>query len=228
MDKVIDNTTGFHFTIIDNYILNYASLNALEQIIYIHLKQHSIYSNKCFPGINKLAEAIGLSPNTVRKALKGLKIKGFVDINQRFNSSNEYTLLAYPEFTLEIKNKGLEQEEKEKGIAMVLLAYQNNINPVCGSMERDKLIMWYETFENNGDIIVKAIELSILQGVRKIKYIESILINWQDNGIKTLKQCEAYQKEWDENRRGNKDGGYKKNKGDNTEDRYDFSKFSNL
>lgn len=284
MDKVTDKTTGFHFTIIDNYILNSAGLNALEQIVYIHLKQYSAMSSKCFTGINKLADRINLSTNTVRKVLKKLKEKGYLDIKQRFNSSNEYTLLPYPEYaryedtdintaaeedsdstsfeglSLEIlgcersdgERVAEEDEEREKtatekqasqkqsgektasGIALVLLSYQNNINSLYGSMERDKLISWFNTFEGNGDILIKAIEVAVLQGVRKIKYIESVLINWHQCGIKTIEQCEAYLKEREEKRREGKNGTGSPGKNNepcetgtgSSSSRYDFSKFS--
>lgn len=223
MDKVIDNTNGFHFTIIDNYILNNAKLNAMEQIVYVHLKKYSVHSNSCFPGIKKLAQVIDLSSNTVRKVIKSLKEKGFIDVQQRFNASNEYTLLPYPEYRDEIKEEGAEAEEA-LGIGAVLNEYQNNINPVYGSMEREKLISWFNTFEGRGDILVKAIEIAVLQGVRKIKYIESILLNWNDAGIRTLEQCEAYQKQWEEKRRDSKNGTGSFDTGDEagSESRYNF------
>lgn len=228
MDKIVDNTKGFHFTIIDNYILDSASLNALEQIVYVHLKKYSAQCNKCFPGINKLAKAIDMSPNTIRKALKSLKEKGFIDIQPRFNNSNEYTLLPYPEYVEEIKQDDY-KEQREEGLSRVLKSYQDNINPLYGSMEREKLISWYDTFQGEGDILIKAIEMAIMQGVRKIKYIESILINWHQSGIYNIEQCEAYQREWEE-RRENKNGTGsigKNSKGD-SEKRYDFSKFGDI
>jgi DnaD/phage-associated family protein len=228
MDKVNDNTMGFHFTIVDNYILNNANLSALEQIVYIHLKKHSALSNKCFPGINSLAKAISVSENTIRKILKSLKEKEYIDAQQRFNSSNEYTLLPYPSYIKDVQT--CENEAGgAAGIGMVFESYQNNINPVFGSMEREKLINWFNAFEGRGDIVVKAIELAIEQGVRKIKYIESILVNWHQAGIKTLQQCETYQKEWEEKRRGSKNGNGSSNlkdSGTDKESRYDFSKFS--
>lgn len=229
MDKVIDKTTGFHFTIVDNYILGCAGLNAMEQIVYIHLKKYSSHTNKCIPGITKMAETMDTSPNTIRKILKSLKGKGFIDIQQRFNTSNEYTLLAYPKYVEEIKNS-LHSQSALRGIGEVLEAYQNNINPVYGSMEREKLLSCVNTFDGKGEIVIKAIEIAVLQGVRKIKYIESILLNWHQAGIRNLEQCEAFQKQWEEKRRDNKNG----TRGSVTDNeageanRYDFSKFGDI
>lgn len=229
MDKIIDNTTGFHFTIVDNYILDCASLNAVEQVVYIHLKKYAQQSNKCFPGVARLAEDAASSANTIRKVLKSLRAKGLIDIQQRINASNEYTLLPYPEFAKEAKEEGC-RDDGNSGIGAVLEAYQNNINPAYGSMEREKLMRWLEMFEGRGEIIIKAIEISVLQGVRKIKYIETVLLHWHNAGIKTLEQCEAHLKQWEEKRREGKNGygvcGASEEP--ELESRYDFSKFDNL
>lgn len=229
MDKVTDSTTGFHFTIVDNYILNKAGLNAMEQIVYVQLKQYSALTNKCFPGINKLAESLGSSSNTIRKTLRSLKAKRFIDIHQRFNDSNEYTLLPYPEYVnAEDNTSGMDR--KEKGIGKVLKSYQDNINPVYGSMEREKLLEWYGTFGDNAEILIKAIELSVMHGVRKIKYIESILLNWHQYGARTMEQCEACQKEWEEKRRESRNGtgDIPKSQGGDSGERYDFSKYGDI
>lgn len=226
MDKVIDKGSNFHFTIIDNYILENANLSGIEQIAYVHLKKYSSQVNKCFPGINSLADSMKCSANTVRKVLKSLKEKGFIDVKQRFNESNEYTLLPYPKFEKSKEDNNIGPVNKFNDVIKV---YQNNINQVYGAMEREKLITWFDTFEENEEVLIKAIEIAVSQGVRKLKYIESILINWHQQGIKTLEQCEAYQKQWDE--RKGKSNGSSCSREDNTEttnDRYDFSKYGEI
>lgn len=227
MDKVIDKTPVIHFTIIDNYILNSADLVALEQILYIHLKQYAIKSNKCFTAINTLAKSLRLSENTVRKTIKSLKSKGYIDIQQRFNSSNEYTLLVYPEYSKELEKLSV-HEDKPQGIGKVLLAYQNNINPTYGSMEREKLKEWFDTFENNEDILVKAIEVATTQGVRNLKYLERVLLSWQENGVKDLQQCEAFIKAWERKRSEKGNGVIVKNSETGTKEKYDFTKYGDV
>jgi DnaD/phage-associated family protein len=134
--------------------------------------------------------------------LDSLEKKRFISIKQRFNDSNEYTLLPYPEYLEEQETqKQIVGSKEQKGIGDVLEAYQNNINPVYGSMERDELIKWYETFENSADILLKAIEIAVYDNVRKIKYINKILIDWHSNGIKTIAQAEVYTKQREENKK---------------------------
>jgi DnaD/phage-associated family protein len=195
--------------------------------MYVQLKQYAFKTNKCFTAINTLAKNLGLSENTVRKILRNLKSKGYIDIVQRFNSSNEYTILTYPEYSSEIKNLTVNAKEPE-GIAKVFLTYENNINPTYGSMEREKLIKWFETFENNADILIKAIEVATAQGVRNLRYLDKVLMSWQENGVKNMEQCQAFLKNWERNRGGNSYGNTGKNTEGASKPKYDFSKYGEI
>jgi DNA replication protein len=225
MDKVVDRTSGFNYTIIDNYILDSQQLNAMEQIIYIHLKKYASSNVECFPGLPSLSSELNCSENTVRSHLRKLQEKGFITIEQRFNSSNIYTLLPYPEYVAEQETKDQITGVVNLGIGEVLKVYQNNINPTYGSMERDKLIKWFEEFKENAEVIIKSIEIAVGQGARKIKFIETILIDWKQNGISTLEQAEAYTKLREEKKRGGKGGSTGENTGASTSELYDFSKY---
>jgi DnaD/phage-associated family protein len=225
MDTVIDKTTGFHYTIVDNYILDSNQLTAMEQITYIHLKKYAALSAECFPGLPSLAKELSCSENTVRNHLRKLKEKGFITIEQRFNDSNVYTLLPYPEYLEEQQTEEETTGVVSLGIGDVLKTYQNNINPTYGSMERDKLIKWFEEFGENAEAIIKAIEIAVEQGARKIKFIEAILIDWQQQGIKTREQAEAYTKQREEKKRGGGNGGSGQDIKPGTSELYDFSKY---
>lgn len=225
MDKVIDKTTGFHYTIVDNYILDSEQLTAMEQIVYIHLKKYAALSSECFPGLSSLARELSCSENTVRGHLRKLKEKGFITIDQRFNDSNIYTLLPYPEYEEEQQTKDETTGVISLGVGDVIKCYQNNINPTYGSMERDKLIKWFEDFEENAGVIIKAIEIAVEQGARKIKFIDAILIDWQQQGIKSLEQAEAYTKQREEKKRGDKRGSPGENTKPSSSELYDFSKY---
>lgn len=54
-----------------------------------------------------------------------------------------------------------------------------------------KLDAWVQDFDGNEALIVKAIELASFQNVRKYSYLNSILKNWYDLGIRSLEQVEA-------------------------------------
>lgn len=58
----------------------------------------------------------------------------------------------------------------------------------------EKLEHWVNDFEGNESIIVKAIEVASDQGVRKYAYVNTILKNWEDKGVKSVEDIDALEK----------------------------------
>ena len=51
------------------------------------------------------------------------------------------------------------------------------------------MIQWQEVFDC--DIIIHAIEKAALANAKKVSYVEGILRNWKNKGIKTSEQAKA-------------------------------------
>ncbi|SDQ19408.1 DnaD domain protein [Carnobacterium viridans] len=58
----------------------------------------------------------------------------------------------------------------------------------------EKLEHWVKDFEGNESIVVKAIEVASDQGVRKYAYVNTILKNWEDKGVKSVEDIDALEK----------------------------------
>lgn len=58
----------------------------------------------------------------------------------------------------------------------------------------EKLEHWVKDFEGNEAIVVKAIEVASDQGVRKYAYVNTILKNWEDKGVKSVDDIDALEK----------------------------------
>ena len=83
-------------------------------------------------------------------------------------------------------------DNEENLMVSVLNFYQNNINPKLSSMERGILIIWFEKFKENSELIIKAISIAVSENVKKLSYIEAILEDWYKSGIITVQQAESY------------------------------------
>ncbi|MDU7250874.1 MAG: DnaD domain protein [Clostridium sp.] len=70
--------------------------------------------------------------------------------------------------------------------------YQNNIYPMPGVIEIEGIKSWSNDLGN--ELVVYAINIAAKSNVRKWNFIEKILIDWDQNGIKTLAQAKAYSK----------------------------------
>lgn len=116
-------------------------------------------------------------------------------------------------------NKGPSEEVfNNKDFKKIIEFFNSNIHPIKQT-EAEELNEWMDVIDS--DVIIMAIKEAVRNGARSIKYINSILIDWQENGIKTKADAEGHLKEWEERKQKKKEQrGVKKdagNSGDNTQ-----------
>ncbi|MCD3207123.1 DnaD domain protein [Clostridium botulinum C] len=71
-----------------------------------------------------------------------------------------------------------------------LKVYINNIIPTPGIIDIETLNDWTEKV--GADMVIYAINIATKANVRRLNYIEKILIDWERNAVKTVEQAEAY------------------------------------
>ena len=96
--------------------------------------------------------------------------------------------IEYRDKSKEYRDKSIEgREEREKtgkisddGLASVVTAYRNNIYPMPGEMDLEKLKAMAEDF--GSDLVLKAIDRAVTRNKRSLAYIHGILKSWQAGG----------------------------------------------
>ncbi len=96
---------GWHYTIVENAVLDDLTLNIYTRLLYVYLCKFSDKSKQCFPSIQRLATTTGMSPNRVRASLDELQQKGYLIKTMRrngeLNLTNVYKLrYIQPKLTL--------------------------------------------------------------------------------------------------------------------------------
>lgn len=72
-------------------------------------------------------------------------------------------------------------DDKEQDLAAVYQSYSDNIHPVSGKIEADKL---HDLLQRFGKVwLITAIERAVERNKRSLGYIEGILKNWDTNGF---------------------------------------------
>lgn len=71
-----------------------------------------------------------------------------------------------------------------------IVAYQNNIFPTPGAIDIESINSWTDRL--GADIVIYAINIAAKANVRRLNYIEKILMDWDRNGVTTLEQAQAY------------------------------------
>lgn len=82
------------FTQIPNLLIDTNELSPYEKIIFIALKRHMINKNKCWPGYKRIAKIANCGTTTIKKSIKNLKEKGYIDVKRKKNSRvNVYEII---------------------------------------------------------------------------------------------------------------------------------------
>lgn len=203
----------------------------------------------------KLAERWGVSKTTVRRFLKLLEDDGMIELKKskkgttlKVSNYSNYQDFSEEEKTIKKPQKNHKKtiEEPQRNHTVYtnnnekndknekkyinnkeevnpIEVYQNNIYPMPGVIEIEGINQWSNDLGN--ELVIYAIDIATTNNARNWRYIERILVDWNNNGIKTLDQAKAYSK-----LRGEKKGGQNQNdrdRTDNTKDevKYDFSKY---
>lgn len=96
-DKVI-NKKKWHFTQIENEILETARMDIYQKMTYVCLSMFANrQTNEAFPAVPTLAKMVGASERKIRYVLQELRDMNLITIEPREHSSNLYRLLEIPE-----------------------------------------------------------------------------------------------------------------------------------
>ena len=103
----------------------------------------------------------------------------------------------------------------------IISCYEQNIKPTIMPAVAEGLNKWFD--EISADLIMKAIKEAALNDAKSMNYINQILINWNDEGLKTIEQVNAYLQAWNDKKKVKKSSEPAKNKFSNfTQDKPDF------
>ncbi|GAA0062754.1 DnaD domain-containing protein [Clostridium sp. CTA-1] len=180
----------------DDKMILYTGKNYTKiKIINYEMYQKQSDTNKVISMCSKEEQTIG------KLGIKYKQPDNKLQINTNNNDNNKY-----------INNKEVNP----------IKVYQNNIYSMPGVIEIQAIKDWSNTL--GSELVVHAIEIATENNVRNWRYIERILIDWNNNGIKNLQQAKVYsqsrKKKWGENQ----NEGTTKNNTEN-EVKYDFSRF---
>lgn len=126
-------------------------------------------------------EAIKKREQRLKKKLEGTQVgtKCLTDIDIRDKRLD----IRDKDIDIDIINDDDDKEVEDKNI----IDYFNNNFHCIVQKEYEELTNWEKTFSD--DVILYAMDLSIMNNVRTMNYISSILRNWKEKGYKTLEEC---------------------------------------
>lgn len=92
----IQDKRGWHFTIIENSVIETDKLNTYEKLTYIVLCKFGNKNAKTAkPSLSTIAKYVGCSKPTVIKAIKKLEALNLIEVKHRKNENGDYTSNIY-------------------------------------------------------------------------------------------------------------------------------------
>ncbi|MBZ0280279.1 MAG: helix-turn-helix domain-containing protein [Anaerolineae bacterium] len=88
-----DPVSSGGFTQVPNFILNNNKLTSNAKVVYAKLLSYAWHNDRVFPGQERMAEDIGISQQTVSRAIIELETIGYLEIQRRGQGlTNRYVL----------------------------------------------------------------------------------------------------------------------------------------
>lgn len=178
--KKISQITGFDIDTVNVALSLFRHLGLVEE------NQEGIQT---LPEVKNMVGSESASAARVRKHRKKKKeaqkaLQSNTNVTDWMLQSN----VEYRDKSIEYRDKSIEgREEREKagkisddGLASVVTAYRNNIYPMPGEMDLEKLKAMTEDF--GSDLVLKAIDRAVTRNKRSLAYIHGILKSWQAGG----------------------------------------------
>ena len=115
-----------------------------------------------------------------------------------FSQNEQSNTRDYPETSSEINT----EISSSSSLSMkdVVEFFRNNFYPLQ-AYEAEVISDWVNS--SSVDLVMAAMKIARKNNARSMRYIERILQDWQDNGIKTLNDLEVYLRSREESKNGN-------------------------
>ncbi|QNQ83586.1 DnaD domain protein [Lactobacillus sp. PV037] len=194
------------FLSIPNVLLkNYIHLNLSELSLLVLLKLEAYYQkNNLFPSNELLAQEMTLSPIQVGEVIQELIDDKVIALRQKkdengkitsyYDLSPLYTKLDnYLKDHQEVATENLEiKEVQEDPIQVLVHQFEVEFGRLLSPIERQEVAAWINIDHYDNEIIKMALREAVLAQVYNFKYVDRILLNWQQHNLKTPEQVKGF------------------------------------
>lgn len=143
--------------------------------------------------IERVSNTLGLDNNKTMEAFNGLMVKGLVNLETTKdveNRLNEIVKLDGVYDSIIENNSQLIKDETKEDIFKV---FERELGRTMSSMELEIINGWLSSGTSE-EIILGALKEAIYNNVRSFRYIDRIIYNWTEKGLKTMDEVNTYMK----------------------------------
>ena len=143
--------------------------------------------------LDKICNRLKIKEESILESFNNLLTKGLISISSEKNESGK----RFDKISLEgFYDKIKEARKKEKGKKLkenIFSTFESEFRRPLTGTEFEIIKTWIEKMYNE-DIVLAALKEAVYNGVTNIRYIDTILYEWNNKGIKTVEDIEKYTK----------------------------------
>ncbi len=204
-------------TFVPNILLKWyrqIGLNESEMMLLLHLLRLRIEEKELLPSTATMGSLMSGGQAQAEESLQSLLDKNIITVTQYFHEVDQIVVKGYdfePLFEkiseawarkkvneIEKTQKYLEEdlisEMSDKDMGELYSEFENEFGRPLSPIEAEQVMQWHSDL---GPVLVReALRRAVLLGKHNFKYIDSILLEWHKNNIRTLQQVQEFEKQF--------------------------------
>lgn len=184
-------------------------LTETELLLILHLWRFKEEENNEFPDLEELSNCMTVNSVEIQTLLAGLIEKKILSVNHLYDKKqgrwvDRFSYLGLFDQLMEhwaiCKAKELEADENlnlqmsEEISHELFKTFEEEFGRLLSPFESNQIIEWCQRDNYSPDLILEALRKTSLRGIKNLKYVDSILLDWRNNGISTIEEVENYEK----------------------------------
>lgn len=200
-------------------------ISDFQMLLLIQMLRLFTEEKELYPSPEMLANCMEADPARIEKELAVLIEKEIIAVSEYFDSNRKIIFQGYDYEPLFLKISDIwagirarEIEESERLLrimvdsrdfdskrfddqtANLIPVFENEFGRMLSPLEIEQIEQW--AAEGDPSLVVEALRQAVLRGKHNFKYINSILMGWKKNNLRTLEEIAEYDRVFQSRRAG--------------------------
>ncbi|MDF9409698.1 MAG: DNA replication protein DnaD [Pelotomaculum sp. PtaB.Bin013] len=218
-------------------IYNKIGISDFQMIMLIQMIRLYVEEKELYPSPETLADCMEAEPSRIKKELASLMEKEIIAVSEYFDSYRKVIFEGYDfeplflkvsDIWAGIRAKEIEESEKllritvngrdfdnkkfDENAAGLIPIFENEFGRALSPLEIEQIEQW--AAERDAGLVVEALRQAVLRGKHNFRYINTILMGWEKNNLRTLEAIAEYDREFQSRRSSRTARGSEAGKGD--------------
>ncbi len=224
-DQKVDITATFGsdlvlegFTAVPNILLkvySHVGISDFQMLLLIQLIRFHVEEREYYPSPEMLAEVMESEPARLERELGDLLGKEIISLSQFYDCDRRIIFQGYdfdPLFSkisdvwAAIRAREIEESKKllnsrelapdmfDSKVTGLINCFEKEFGRPFSPIEVEQIEQW--ATEMDTPLVMEALKRAVLGGKHNFKYINSILVEWKKNNIRTLEEVKQYERDF--------------------------------